>query len=94
MLDSGDADTIKSATDALMQASMKMGEAMYKQQEQPPAGEANDGASASNAGGKENVVDADFEEVDKTKKTAHPRAGASQEDKAPGGPKLPGAFSK
>jgi molecular chaperone DnaK len=62
VLDSGDADKIKAATDALMQASMKMGEAMYKQD--PGAAPGADGAEAKN----DDVVDADFEEVDKDKK--------------------------
>ena len=70
VLDSGDAERIKSATDALLQASMKMGEAMYKQEQ--PAGDA-DATGGGEAGGgssdgKDDVVDADFEEVDKTKK--------------------------
>ena len=67
VLDSGDAEKIKTATDALMQASMKMGEAMYKQ---APGGEGEGGGGE--AGGDEpkndDVVDADFEEVDKNKK--------------------------
>jgi molecular chaperone DnaK len=71
VLDSGDAEKIKAATDALMQASMKMGEAMYKQ---APGGEGGGGGGGgSDAGGGEapqndDVVDADFEEVDKNKK--------------------------
>jgi molecular chaperone DnaK len=65
VLDSGDADRIKSATDTLLQASMKMGEAMYKQ-EQPTAQGGSD--EAQDKGGKDDVVDADFEEVDKNKK--------------------------
>ncbi len=66
VLDSGDAEKIKAASDALMQASMKMGEAMYKQAQGAP------GAEGGNAGGEarggDDVVDADFEEVDKNKK--------------------------
>ena len=60
-------EDLKSKTDALMQASMKLGEAMYKsQQTQGTAGAqqgADTGASADNGGKDENVVDADFEEV-------------------------------
>src|SRR6202012_3278391 len=66
VLDSGDAEKIKAATDALMQASMKMGEAMYKQAggtEAPGAAGAGEGAAPN-----DDVVDADFEEVDKNKK--------------------------
>ena len=61
-----DANAIKEKTEALMQASLKLGEAMYKQAA-PEAGAA--GASAqgaenqSAANGDEKVVDADFEEV-------------------------------
>ncbi len=67
VLDSGDAEKIKSATDALMQASMKMGEAMYKQD---PAAAAAAGAAGADEGEAkdDDVVDADFEEVDKNKK--------------------------
>ncbi len=72
VMDSGDADTIKAKTDALMQSSMKVGEAMYKaQQESGEAGDAGAGPGAgagSDAGGSdETVVDADFEEVDEKK---------------------------
>ncbi len=66
VMDGGDAEAIKSATDALLQASMKMGEAMYKQD--PSAGEAGGEAGGGSQGGVDDVVDADFEEVDKTKK--------------------------
>jgi molecular chaperone DnaK len=66
VMESGDADTIKSATDALMQASMKMGEAMYKQEQAAAAGGTDE--VEGKAGGQEDVVDADFEEVDKNKK--------------------------
>jgi len=65
VLDSGDAEKIKERTNALMQASMKMGEAMYKQD--PAAGADAGGADASSEK-KDDVVDADFEEVDKDKK--------------------------
>ncbi|MCQ2734950.1 MAG: molecular chaperone DnaK [Alphaproteobacteria bacterium] len=60
-----DAENLKSKTDALMQASMKLGEAMYKAQ-QAAGGEAQGadaGASASETPKDDNVVDADFEEV-------------------------------
>ncbi len=70
VLEAGDADTIKAKTDALMQSSMKLGEAMYKaQQEGQPAGGASAGDQGHQAGpGAEGVVDADFEEVDGDKK--------------------------
>jgi molecular chaperone DnaK len=64
-----DAEVIKAKTNTLMQASMKLGEAMYKQAEQ--AGQGGDGGAAggTTAGGKkEDVVDAEFTEVDDDKK--------------------------
>jgi len=63
-----DIAAIRSKIDALQQSSMKLGEAMYKAQQE--AGAAEDGAGSSEqAGGTESkgaddVVDADFEEVD------------------------------
>ncbi len=70
VLDSGDAEKIKERTNALMQASMKMGEAMYKDQGSAQSGPAGGGGGDGAAGGdkKDDVVDADFEEVDKDKK--------------------------
>ena len=64
-----DAEAIKAKTSALGQASMKLGEAMYKAQQSANA--AGD-AAADGAGNKpdDNVVDADFEEVDDSKKGA------------------------
>lgn len=62
VLGGDDAGAIKSATDALMQSSMKLGEAMY--QAQSSAGGADAAASDRKDDG---VVDADFEEVDDTK---------------------------
>src|SRR5690349_5828962 len=61
------ADAIQQKTNALAQASMKLGEAMYKQQEgQPGAGGPE--AASGEAGKKEDVVDAEFTEVDDDKK--------------------------
>jgi molecular chaperone DnaK len=75
--DGEDAAAIKEKTEALVQSSMKLGEAMYKASQAsagPGAGagpgpEAGGGAGAGGpAGGKdEKVVDADFEEVDEKK---------------------------
>ncbi len=59
-LESGDAEAISAKTQTLIQASMKLGEAMYKSQQ----GDA-EGASASDANAaSDDVVDAEFEEVD------------------------------
>ncbi len=61
-----DSEAIKEKTNTLAQASMKLGEAMYKAQQ--AEGAAGD-AAADGAGNKpdDNVVDADFEEVDDKK---------------------------
>ena len=55
VLDGGDAELITTRTQALAQASMKLGEAMYAAQQ------AGDGGAAR--GGADDVVDAEFEEV-------------------------------
>jgi molecular chaperone DnaK len=77
-LEGDDADAIKAKTDALAQATMKLGEAMYKAsqaeaaakaQSAPPTGEAPGAAPGGEAkAGESKVVDADFEEVDPDKK--------------------------
>jgi molecular chaperone DnaK len=54
------ADQIKSKTQALAQASMKLGEAMYAAQQQQQAGGEAQGEPKADEG----VVDAEFEEVD------------------------------
>ena len=65
---SDDADRIKSATTALAQAAMKIGEAIYAaQQGSSGEGAASDGGTSSGSGD-DNVVDADFEEVKDDKK--------------------------
>ncbi len=63
VLDQDDADAIRSRTDALSQAAMKLGEAMYRAQQGEPAG-----TSAAGGGRDSGVVDAEFEEVDDDKK--------------------------
>ena len=60
-------EDIKTKTQTLMQSSMKMGEAIYKSQQADSAGETG-GDKASDNGKKEDVVDAEFEEVNKDKK--------------------------
>ncbi|HET9618859.1 MAG TPA: molecular chaperone DnaK [Pseudolabrys sp.] len=61
-----DADAIQQKTNTLAQASMKLGEAMYKAQQEA----AQPGAPGADATGekKEDVVDAEFTEVDDDKK--------------------------
>jgi len=68
---SDDASQIKAKTEALAQASMKVGEALYKAQQaqQTGAGEGGPSPGGTTAGGGDDkVVDADFEEVDDQKK--------------------------
>ena len=61
-LDGGDAEAISTKTQTLIQASMKLGEAMYKAQ----SGEGDAGEGKADDG----VVDAEFEEVDDEHKSA------------------------
>ena len=68
VLESGDVATINAKSETLMQSSMKIGEALYKAQQETAAAGAQPGADASaSAESKpdEGVVDADFEEVKK-----------------------------
>ena len=58
-----DADEIKAKTESLSQVSMKLGEAMYQASQEEAAASAEQ--PAGNGGdGADDVVDADFEEVD------------------------------
>jgi molecular chaperone DnaK len=65
-----DADAIQAKTNALAQASMKLGEAMYKSQQegQPGDGPGAGAAPGGEPGKKDDVVDAEFTEVDDDKK--------------------------
>ena len=68
-LEGEDADEINAKSEALTQASMKLGEAMYKAEQEEASASAgassSDGAEASASGDDDpTVVDADFEEVD------------------------------
>nr|MBA2466149.1 Hsp70 family protein [Sphingomonas sp.] len=65
-VESGDAEAMTTKTNALTQAAMKLGQAMYEQQQadaQPQAAEGDEAPEAESAGGEE-VVDAEFSEVD------------------------------
>jgi molecular chaperone DnaK len=57
-----DVEDIKKKTETLVQASMKLGEAIYKSQEKKE-GTPNDGNKSGEGKKDDNVVDADFEEV-------------------------------
>ncbi|MEQ9523529.1 MAG: molecular chaperone DnaK [Thalassobaculum sp.] len=62
-----DVAAIRSKIDALQQSSMKLGEAMYKAQQEEASAEGGAGSSEEPGGdakGADDVVDADFEEVD------------------------------
>ncbi|HVI89872.1 MAG TPA: Hsp70 family protein, partial [Dongiaceae bacterium] len=66
--DGEDAEAIEAKTNALTQAVMKVGEALYKAaQASGEAAGAAGGAEAGTSGGDDKVVDADFEEVDERK---------------------------
>jgi molecular chaperone DnaK len=74
-LGSDSTEQIKAKTEALAQASMKVGEALYKAQQAQQAGAGEGGPSPGGqasggaaGGGNDKVVDADFEEVDDHKK--------------------------
>jgi molecular chaperone DnaK len=61
-LEANDIEDIKKKTQNLIQVSMKLGEAVYKSQQKPEAGNAQ-GEKSTKPNDKENVVDADFEDV-------------------------------
>ncbi len=66
-LEGEDVEAIKGRSNELAQASMKLGEAMYKSQQAEAAAEAEGGEGAQ-AKKDEDVIDADFKEVDGDKK--------------------------
>ena len=65
-----DVAAIRAKLEALQQSSMRLGEAMYKAQQDGSGGAAEGGAAGETPGGyakgkgADDVVDADFEEVD------------------------------
>jgi molecular chaperone DnaK len=70
-MEGDDAEAIKRSSEELMQASHKVAEAMYQQATQAGAGAAQQqtGEDASTAAGSdEEVVEAEFEEVDEDQK--------------------------
>ena len=66
--ESEDLEDIQAKTQALMQASMKLGEAIYAQQQSE--GEAAAAADAASDAADDDVIDADFEDVGDDKKSA------------------------
>ena len=73
-VESNDADQMTQKTQALTEAAMKLGQAIYQAQQQQEAGAASAGAGAdagaesTGSAGQEEVVDAEFSEVDDDKK--------------------------
>jgi molecular chaperone DnaK len=73
-VEGGDPDAMTQKTNALAQAAMKLGQAMYEQQQaqEQPQSSADAGATedstADNAAGQDEVVDAEFSEVDDEQK--------------------------
>ncbi|MGA8693398.1 MAG: molecular chaperone DnaK [Xanthobacteraceae bacterium] len=67
-LKGNDADAITAKTNTLAQASMKLGEAMYKQAAEQQAGDSTGGTPGGDGKKEEDVVDAEFTEVDDDKK--------------------------
>jgi molecular chaperone DnaK len=63
-----DSAAIQAKTNTLAQASMKLGEAMYKQQQEAQGAPGAGGDGAASGEKKEDVVDAEFTEVDDDKK--------------------------
>jgi molecular chaperone DnaK len=70
-VEAGDAEDIKAKTNVLAQASMKLGEALYKQQSGgQPGGDDDQAGGSSSAKADDDVVDADFTEVGDDEKKA------------------------
>jgi molecular chaperone DnaK len=71
VLDSDDAEAIKSKTDALSQASMKLGELAYRKSQEDAAGdvdaaaaESEDAPEAADLSGDDDILDADFTDLE------------------------------
>jgi molecular chaperone DnaK len=67
-MEGDDAEAIKQASEELMQASHKVAEAMYQQASQDTGAEAAQEQPGEAADSDEEVVEAEFEEVDDDKK--------------------------
>ncbi|MBB4154671.1 molecular chaperone DnaK [Sphingomonas jinjuensis] len=63
-VESGDADQMNEKSQALAQVAMKLGQAIYERQQQAETAPGGAGAAAGNEAGGEDVVDAEFSEVD------------------------------
>ncbi|TMJ19648.1 MAG: molecular chaperone DnaK [Alphaproteobacteria bacterium] len=67
-LEGDDTDAIKTKVEALKQVAMKLGQAIYEKGQAEAAAQPEGGASAGSEGGAEDVVDAEFSEVDEESK--------------------------
>jgi len=67
-VESGDAEAMQTKSQALAQVAMKLGQAIYETQSANEAGTATDNAAAGSEAGGEEVVDAEFSEVDDSQK--------------------------
>jgi molecular chaperone DnaK len=65
-IEGGDPEAMKEKANALAQVAMKMGQAIYEKEQ--AAGGASSEAPADEAPADDNVVDAEFSEVDEDKK--------------------------
>jgi len=75
-----DTEEIKKKTETLVQASMKLGEAIYKSQEKKE-GSPKDGDNNDETKKNDNVVDADFEEVKEEETKEETKEDKKEEDK-------------
>ena len=67
-IESGDADAMTEKSQALAQVAMKLGQAIYEKEQAAGAAQPEDGAAAGSEAGGEDVVDAEFSEVDEDNK--------------------------
>jgi molecular chaperone DnaK len=66
-VEGGDADDMQAKAQNLAQVAMKLGQAIYEKQAAAEASPSADGAAAGSEAGGEEVVDAEFSEVDDNK---------------------------
>jgi molecular chaperone DnaK len=66
-VEGGEPEAMKEKAQALAQVAMKLGQAIYEKQAQSEASPSADGAAAGSEAGGEDVVDAEFSEVDDNK---------------------------
>ncbi len=67
-IEASDVEAIKAKSQALTDLAMKMGQQIYQQEQASAAENPTDGAAAGSEGGDEEVVDAEFSEVDEDNK--------------------------